>query len=105
MRGLVRAESSAERAAREAAEVRNAQAGEQASLFQEQNRLLARQKNVQPEIALRLYCGHVAFSDAPNIASWLKLDSEKVYYCRKCECDALITASSPDAMSPSSGGR
>jgi len=49
MKGLVRAESSAERAAREAAEARAAQSREQARLFAEQNRLLAEQNRLISE--------------------------------------------------------
>jgi hypothetical protein len=46
MKGLVRAESSAERAAREAAEDRATQAREQSRLLAEQNRLLADQNRL-----------------------------------------------------------
>lgn len=46
MKGLVRAESSAERAAREAAEARATQAREQSRLLAEQNRLLAEQNRL-----------------------------------------------------------
>lgn len=51
MHGLVRAESSAERAAREAAEAQQAQAREQVRLLEEQNRLLAEQNRLRREAA------------------------------------------------------
>jgi len=114
MHGFVRAESSAERAAREAAEAQQVQARDQLRLLAEQNRLLAAVARPavrsatggsHPETSIRLSCGHAAFITDPRTVRWLSAEGEKSYHCRICDADRPIVTIGEDAASePGSPG-
>jgi len=46
----------------------------------------------EPEIPVRLACGHVTFVTDPRTVSWLRIEGGKSYYCRKCDADRPVTA-------------
>lgn len=102
MHGLIRAESSAERAAREAAEARQAQANEQRHLLEEQNRLLATVASSaadsrQAETLIRLSCGHAVIITDPRVVRWLSVEGEVSYHCRTCDADVPVVGTGNDA--------
>jgi Short C-terminal domain len=115
MKGPIRAESSAERAAREAAEAQKAQADEHRRLLEEQNRLLAAvarsatntATKSEPETLIRLSCGHTAVIADPRTARWLAVEGDISYHCRTCNADRPVIAigEDPTAMPSSSGGQ
>jgi hypothetical protein len=99
MHGLIRAESSAERAAREAAEARQAQAQEQLRLLEEQNLLLTQvarstanssAAGTQPQTVIQLSCGHTVIVTDPRTIRWLSAPGDLSYRCRACDADVSI---------------